>query len=155
MRLGLVFAKGEPEFEVRAVGVPKRDLSIPPGAANHRETLEWAVPADLNVTSLMPHMHVRGKAFKMEVTDAEGRYETVLDIPHYDFNWQLSYDFKQPRRLPKGSRLRITGVFDNSEANKSNPDPSKLVKWGMQSFDEMLIGYMEVFSPLKGAPQPR
>jgi len=155
MRLGLVFAKGEPEFEVQAIGIPKRDLNIPPGAANHRETLEWPVTADLNVTSLMPHMHVRGKAFKMEVTDAEGRYETVLDIPHYDFNWQLSYDFKQPRRIPKGSRLRITGVFDNSEANRSNPDPSKPVKWGMQSFDEMLIGYMEVFSPLRGAPQPR
>lgn len=155
MRIGLVFAKSAPEFEVQAVGLPKRDLNIPPGAANHPETLDWKVPADLSVTSLMPHMHVRGKSFKMEATDADGRYETVLDIPHFDFNWQLSYDFKQPRRFLKGSRIRITGVFDNSEANKSNPDPSKWVKWGLQSFDEMLIGYMEVFSPVQSPAQPR
>lgn len=155
MRIGLVFAKSAPDFEVQAIGIPKRDLNIPPGAANHPETLDWKVPADLSVTSLMPHMHVRGKSFKMEATDADGRYETVLDIPHYDFNWQLSYDFKQPRRFLKGSRIRITGVFDNSEANKSNPDSSKWVKWGMQSFDEMLISYMEVFSPVQSTAPPR
>jgi mono/diheme cytochrome c family protein len=149
MRIGLVFAKEPPEFESKVVGVQKRDLSIPAYAANHVETREQAVPFDLHITSFMPHMHVRGKAFKYEALYADGRTETLLDIPHYDFNWQLSYDLKQPKFLPRGSRVRVTGVFDNSTENKANPDPSKLVKWGPQSYDEMLIGYLEIFTANK------
>jgi hypothetical protein len=96
----------------------------------------------------MAHMHIRGKAFKYEVTYADGKTETLLDIPRYDFNWQLRYDYKQPKLIPRGSTLTITAVYDNSAENKANPDPTKLVKWGSQTVDEMMLGYFEYFVPL-------
>ena len=133
MKIGLVFAK---------------NLKIPPNAANHYETKELRVPFDLNITSLMAHLHVRGKAFKYEVTYADGKQEVLLDIPHYDFNWQLGYNYKQPKSVPAGSKIRVTAVFDNSSGNKANPDPSKEVKWGPQTYDEMLIGYVESINPV-------
>ena len=145
MRIGLVFAKHRPDYESKVVGIDQKRLQIPPFEANHLETRESTAPFDLYVTSFMPHMHVRGKAFKYEVLFADGHAETLLDIPHYDFNWQLSYDLKQPKFIPKGTRVRVSAVFDNSAQNKANPDPSKLVKWGEQTTDEMMIGYMEYF----------
>jgi hypothetical protein len=101
----------------------------------------------MNVMAYMAHMHVRGKAFKYELITADGT-ETLLDIPRYDFNWQLRYDLAQPKVLPRGSQLKITALFDNSANNKANPDPTKTVHWGPQTVDEMMIGYIETFRPL-------
>ena len=148
LRLGLVYAKTPPKYEMRTVAVPNVFLKIPPGAANHVETVTRPVPVDLPVTSLLAHMHVRGKAFKFELTTPDGKTETLLDLPNYDFNWQLRYDLKQPRVLPRGSTVKLTAVFDNSADNKSNPDPTKLVRWGPQTYDEMMIGYFEYFVPV-------
>ncbi len=148
LRLGLIYAKSPPKYEMRTVAVPNILLKIPPGAANHVETITRPVPVDLPVTSLLAHMHVRGKAFKFELTTPNGQTETLLDLPNYDFNWQLRYDFKQPRVLPRGSTVKLTAVFDNSADNKSNPDPTKLVRWGPQTYDEMMIGYFEYFVPV-------
>lgn len=145
MRIGFVFAGTRPVVELESIGIDKRDLNIPPYAANHAESRDRVAPFDFYITSFMPHMHLRGKAFKYEVFFQDGRAETLLEIPHYDFNWQLSYDLKQPRFIAKGSRIRVTGTFDNSVENKANPDPSKLVKWGIQTYEEMLIGYLEIF----------
>jgi hypothetical protein len=131
---------------VKTVAVANPRLSIPPGAANHIEERTQRVPFDMPVTSFMAHMHVRGKAFKYEVTYADGKTETLLDIPRYDFNWQLRYDLKQPKLIPAGSTVKVTAVYDNSAANKANPDPTKLVKWGSQTVDEMMIGYLEYFT---------
>lgn len=152
MRIGLVFAKTRPAFISETIGIDKRDISIPPQAANHVETRDRIAPFDLYITSFMPHMHVRGKAFKYEVIFPDGRTETLLDIPHYDFNWQLSYDLKQPKFISKGSCVRVTAVFDNSAENKANPDPTKTVKWGAQTDEEMMIGYLEIFRPLQKKP---
>jgi hypothetical protein len=151
LRLGLVFATTPPLYEVKTVAVANPKLAIPPGAAQHLETRAQRVPFDMPVTSFMAHMHVRGKAFKYEVTYPDGKSETLLDIPKYDFNWQLRYDLKQPKLIPRGSTLNITAIYDNSPANKANPDPSKLVKWGPQTVDEMMIGYVEYFTPANGA----
>jgi mono/diheme cytochrome c family protein len=148
LRLGLVYAKTPPKYEMRTVAVPNVFLKIPPGAANHVETVTRPVPVDLPVTSLLAHMHVRGKAFKFELTTPDGKTETLLDLPNYDFNWQLRYDLKQPRVLPRGSTVKLTAVFDNSADNKSNPDPTRLVRWGPQTYDEMMIGYFEYFVPV-------
>ncbi|PAW62905.1 MAG: hypothetical protein B9S34_15375 [Opitutia bacterium Tous-C1TDCM] len=148
LRLGLVFAPTPPLHEVKTVAVAHRRLAIPPGAANHVETRTQRVPFDLPVTGFMAHMHVRGKAFKYEVAYPDGTTETLLDIPRYDFNWQLRYDLKQPKLLPRGSTVKITAVFDNSPANRANPDPTKLVRWGSQTVDEMMIGYLEYFTPV-------
>jgi hypothetical protein len=105
------------------------------------------------VTSFMPHMHVRGAAFKYEVTFPDGKTETLLDIPRYDFNWQLRYDYKQPKLIPRGSSVKITAVYNNSASNQANPDPTKLVKWGSQTVDEMMIGYLEYFLPVSDAAE--
>jgi Ca2+-binding EF-hand superfamily protein/mono/diheme cytochrome c family protein len=148
LRLGLVFAPAPPRYEVKTAAVAQPRLAIPPGAAHHVETRSQRVPFDMPVTSFMAHMHVRGKAFKYEVTYPDGNTETLLDIPRYDFNWQLRYDLKQPKLLPRGSTVKITAVYDNSPGNRANPDPTKLVRWGRQTVDEMMIGYLEYFVPL-------
>ncbi len=101
------------------------------------------------MTNLLAHMHMRGKAFKYELIYPDTHVETLLDIPRYDFNWQLRYDFKEPKVFPKGSTLRLTAVFDNSTGNRANPDPSKTVKWGQQTYDEMMVGYLEYIVPVK------
>ena len=72
-----------------------------------------------------------------------------LDIPRYDFNWQLRYDYKTPKLIPRGSTFKITAVYNNSESNQANPDPTKLVKWGPQTVDEMMLGYLEYFIPVE------
>lgn len=148
LKMGLVFAKQPPTYEVRTAPLANPRLSIPPGAARHVETHSQRVPFDMPIMGFMPHMHTRGVAFKYEVTYADGKTETLLDIPRYDFNWQLRYDYKQPKLIPQGSTMKITAVFDNSTGNKANPDPTKLVKWGSQTVDEMMIGYIEYFRPL-------
>ncbi len=148
LRMGLIFAKQTPRFAVDTVSLPRRALNIPPQSANHVESEVRTIPFDMNVMAFMAHMHVRGKAFKYELLNADGTSEILLDIPRYDFNWQLRYDLGQYRLLPRGSRLKITAVFDNSPGNAANPDPTKTVKWGPQTSDEMMIGYIEHFVPI-------
>ena len=150
LRMGLIFAKQNPRYVVETTALPRRALNIPPGEANHVETEVRTIPFDMNVMAFMAHMHVRGKSFKYELIKKDGTLETLLDIPRYDFNWQLRYDLGQYRLLPRGTQLKITAVFDNSPANAANPDPTKLVKWGPQTFDEMMIGYVEHFVPVSG-----
>lgn len=148
LRIGLKFSKEPPRNEVHVVAVAHGKLNIPAGAANHVEMREQPVPTDMMFTGYMAHMHVRGKAFKYEVTHPDGRSEVLLDIPRYDFNWQLAYDYKQPKFIPRGSVVKITAVYDNSAGNPANPDPTKVVRWGSQTFDEMMIGYIEHVVPL-------
>jgi hypothetical protein len=90
-------------------------------------------------------MHLRGKAFQYQATYPDGKKELLLDIPKYDFNWQLLYDAKKPIEIPMGTKLTATGWFDNSEKNPANPDPSKTVKFGLQTFEEMMIGYIDYY----------
>ena len=147
LRMGLVFAKAAPRFEVRTLSVANHRIAIPAGAAAHAETATRRAPFDIPITSYVAHMHVRGKAFKYEVTYPDGRNEVLLDIPRYDFNWQIRYELKQPKIIPGGSTVKVTAIYDNSSANKANPDPTKVVKWGPQTVDEMMIGYFEYFVP--------
>ena len=132
---------------MRVSSLAKPSLNIPPGEANHVETAETVIPANMMFMSFMPHMHVRGKAFKYELTTPDGKCETLLDIPHYDFNWQIQYQLAQPKFIPAGSKVRITAVYDNSTGNPANPDPTKTVRWGPQTYEEMMIGYVEHFVP--------
>ncbi len=152
LRMGLVFAKEPPRFAMHTAAVANPKILIPPGDANHVEFGQHAITAPLNVTAFMAHMHVRGKAFRFDLVSPDGKTETLLDIPRYDFNWQLRYELKEPRVIPRGSTVKITAIYDNSPANKANPDPAKTVKWGQQTYDEMMIGYIEYFTPM---PQPQ
>ena len=150
LKMGLKFAEEPPEYEVKTLAIADRRLNIPPGAAAHVEGASRKATFDVPALSFMPHMHTRGAAFSYELIHPDGTTEMLLDIPRYDFNWQLRYDLKEPKLIPRGSSVKVTGVFDNSEANKANPDPTKTVKWGNQTVDEMLIGYIEYFVPVVG-----
>jgi mono/diheme cytochrome c family protein len=148
LRMGLVFADALPQYEVKTLSLADRNLNIPPGVRSHEESMSRKVPSDIPITAFMAHMHVRGQAFRYELISADGTSETLLDIPRYDFNWQLQYDLKEPRLLPAGSTMKVTALYDNSVENKANPDPTKTVKWGAQTYDEMMIGYVEYFVPV-------
>jgi hypothetical protein len=137
-RIGVKFAKAKPQTEVRFASLVNGGLHIPPGAADQRVDAEMTVTQDITLWSMIPHTHVRGKKWIYDVTYPDGRKETLLSVPKYDFNWQTDYVFKQPLRLPKGSKLHAAAWYDNSAANKSNPDPSKDVWWGDQTWEEMM-----------------
>ena len=90
------------------------------------------------LVSLRPHMHLRGKAFRYDLLKADGTKETLLEVPRYDFNWQLRYELKEPLVFANRSRIEVTGWFDNSADNPANPNPEATVRWGEQTDDEML-----------------
>ena len=119
------------------------DFEIPPNAPNHEVVASYKSKQDELLVSMTPHMHLRGKAFRYEARYPDGTREILLDIPNYDFNWQLKYMLEEPKLLPKGTVVHCTAVYDNSERNVSNPDPSRAVHWGDQSFEEMMIGFMD------------
>jgi len=118
-------------------------FEIPAGAANHTVKATYVSRQDENLISMSPHMHLRGKSFRYDIRFPDGRGKTLLNVPQYDFNWQLKYILEKPLTLPAGTRITCTAVFDNSEFNITNPDPAKVVRWGDQSFEEMMIGFME------------
>ena len=146
-RIGVVFADRPPHHEVKVAGIENTRISIPPHAGDHREVATQRLPFDANVMSFMPHMHLRGKACRYELVTRDGTTSTLLDIPRYDFNWQLLYRCARPLELHAGDTIRFTAWFDNSADNPANPDPSQTVRWGQQTFDEMLLGYVEYFLP--------
>ena len=104
--------------------------------------------------SYFPHMHVRGKAFKMELIMPDSTVVPLIDVPRYDFNWQLVYDVKTLIDVPAGARMRATAWYDNSPENKNNPDATKTVRFGEQSWDEMMIGYFDWIPVRVAAPPP-
>ena len=146
-RIGLIWAKQPPQHEVRVAGIVNARISIPPGADNHREEATLRLPMDATIMGYLPHMHVRGKACRYEVTRSDGKTTTLLDIPRYDFNWQLLYRYFEPLTLKAGESIRFTAWYDNSDKNPANPDPTKTVRWGSQTFDEMHLGYVEYYVP--------
>ncbi|MDQ6760380.1 MAG: alkyl hydroperoxide reductase, partial [Acidobacteriota bacterium] len=125
---------------------------IPPGDGNYEVHSSFTAKEDVRIVDLMPHMHLRGKDFKYTAVYPDGHTEVLLDVPRYDFNWQLVYRFQQPVRLPKGARLECVAHFDNSPNNKYNPDPSKEVKWGPQTFEEMMIGWFDYTNESQTGP---
>ncbi len=145
-RIGLVYAKETPRHEVRVAGIANARINIPAGADNHSEVATLRIPADVQVLAFLPHMHLRGKAARYEVVSSTGT-EQLLDIPRYDFNWQLLYRYVEPLSLKKGDTLRFTAWYDNSAGNPANPDATKAVRWGPQTFDEMMLGYVEYIVP--------
>ncbi len=117
-------------------------LLIPAGDPSYSQSIEYEFEEDVEILSFMPHMHLRGKAALYEITYPDGRHETLLHVPKYEFNWQHSYAFREPVLAPKGSVLRFTLWWDNSEDNPNNPDPSIDVRWGRPTHAEMSQGYM-------------
>lgn len=119
-------------------------LRIPAGADNHEVVAFEQAPADLILLTMFPHMHLRGKSFRYTAMYPDGKSEILLDVPNYDFNWQNGYHLEEPKLIPKGTVLKCVAHFDNSENNIANPDPTKVVRWGDQTWEEMMIGYVDV-----------
>ncbi|MBI3209637.1 MAG: thiol-disulfide isomerase [Candidatus Solibacter usitatus] len=142
--MGVKFAKGPVKQRALTGMAVNASFAIPAGADSHEVKSSWVAKEDVRIVDLMPHMHVRGKDFKYTAVYPDGREEVLLSVPKYDFNWQLLY---QPKgggyALPKGTRLECVAHFDNSPNNKFNPDPAKVVKWGPQTWEEMMIGWFD------------
>lgn len=136
-KVGIIFAKGPPQHEIRAGQFLNATLSIPAGAPNHQVDTELGFLQDVTLWGIFPHTHVRGKRWEYKAAMPDGTVKPLLSVPNYDFNWQTYYMFKEPITLPKGARILASAWYDNSEKNPSNPDPKAEVKWGDQTWEEM------------------
>lgn len=136
--VGLELAKAPPQRRFMSIAAAQTNLNIPPGDPNAeaKATLRFGQPVDF--VYMQPHMHLRGKDMTIRLVYPDGKSETLLSVPHYDFNWQIVYYLDKPLKLPQGAKVEVTAHWDNSANNPSNPDPTKTVKWGNQSWDEML-----------------
>lgn len=141
--VGLIFAKEPPRQVARRIDLGNHMFRIPAGDPNHKVTECHTFQKDMYITSLTPHMHLRGKSMMISVTYPDGRKETLLNVPDYNFHWQITYRAAKPIFVPKGTRLEITAHFDNSRNNPLNPDPNTAVRWGSQSENEMMDGWVE------------
>ncbi len=142
-KIGLYFGKGEMKKEVVAALAGNLTFAIPPNSQGHEVRGAYVVDQDIDVVSIFPHMHLRGSDMTMTATYPDGRREPLLSVPTYDFNWQLFYYPKTRLRLPRGTRIDLVAHYDNSSANRFNPDPSRMVTFGEGSNDEMMFGMFE------------
>ena len=142
--VGMVFVDAdEVDHEVKTGAAASPFLAIPPHDPDHVVTGRRRFRRDTLLIAMLPHTHLRGKAFRYEAQYPDGTKEILLDIPHYDFNWQNTYELAEPKLLPKGTKLICTAHYDNSADNPANPDPTQTVSWGDQTRDEMMIGFYE------------
>ena len=139
-KIGLYFSEVEPEFTLQHYAMLNVDLRIPPGEANYEAGAYYQFQKDAVIYSLFPHAHYRGRSSTFSLAYPDGREELVLSVPNYDFNWQRYFQLQEPIHAAAGTRLIHRTVYDNSEANLSNPDASKLVRFGEQTWEEMLYG---------------
>ncbi len=146
-RIGLVLAKTPPNERVYSMNITSSRFAIPPGADAHPVDAKFTFQQDVKLLALSPHMHLRGKSMQYTAVYPTGESQILLNVPNYDFSWQLFYYMDQPITLPKGTRIDIHATFDNSPNNKNNPDPTKEVRWGDQSWQEMMVGFVDVVIP--------
>jgi hypothetical protein len=147
-KIGFILAKEPPKERVVNTFVGNTNFRIPPQDGDYAVHARVTLYDQATLLSVFPHMHVRGKAMMYRATYPSGETETLADIPKYDFNWQLSYYFKEPKVLPKGTVLEVIAKFDNSPNNRSNPDPTKEVFWGDQTWEEMVAGFVDFAMPV-------
>jgi hypothetical protein len=143
--VGMVFAKEPPKHILRTRAIFNRKIAIPPGDANYRVESRSTFKKDAMLVSFMPHMHLRGKDFEYRVVYPDGKSETVLSVPKYDFGWQSTYRLVKPLFMPAGTRIECKAHFDNSSDNPNNPDPTQMVRWGDMTWQEMMIGWVDYY----------
>lgn len=150
----LYFAPAAPRHRVVAIDTLRDlDFVIPPHAGGFVSQAAMTLAHPARLLSVQPHMHVRGKQMTVRAVYPDGRAETVLAVPRYDFNWQTTYVLARPLDLPQGTRLESTAGFDNSANNRFNPDPAASVRWGDQTTDEMHIAFLELVIEAQGDPE--
>jgi peroxiredoxin len=142
-RVGIIFAREEPKYVVRTLPIANDDFRIPAGADNYAVDQWFKFQNDCLLLGFMPHLHLRGKDFLYDVTYPDGKEEVLLSIPRYDFNWQSAYREAEPLFMPKGSKMHCRAHYDNSSKNPNNPDPTIPVSWGDQTWEEMMIGWID------------
>jgi len=135
--VGLIFAKEKPQHAVLVLPLQNENFVLKAGVPDTRVDAEMTIREDVTLWSALPHTHVRGKRWEVSTVDPDGTTKTILAVPKYDFNWQTDYVFKEPIRLAKGTKLRTSAWYDNSTGNKANPDPTRDVTWGDQTWEEM------------------
>lgn len=143
-KIGLVYAKEAPKLRHVQLAASNPGFKIPPNDPNYEVKSQVLLQETVTLADLLPHMHFRGKDFLFQAIYPDGKTETLLSVPKYDFNWQLGYQLAKPIVLPRGTRIECTAHFDNSINNPSNPDPNKEVRWGDQTWEEMMIGFFSV-----------
>jgi hypothetical protein len=148
-RIGLTVAQAPPQRVYVSLGISSpsdaKSFAIPPNNSNWESPpAEAEFTEDVDLVWMFPHMHVRGKDMTYRLVYPDGRSETILSVPHYDFNWQLGYDLAKPIHVPKGTRLVVTAHYDNSPNNKFNPDPNRVVYYGDMTWEEMMFPFFSV-----------
>lgn len=141
--IGLIFAKQPLNRQVFTQPISNNYFKIPPGAERHQVTACWTAKDDIHLINAMPHMHLRGVAMEIKAFYPDGRSEVLLNVPNYSFSWQTVYYYKKPLAIPKGTKFLVTAYFDNSAKNKFNPDPTKAVRFGEPTYDDMMIGWID------------
>lgn len=144
--IGMVFAQRPPKQRVLTLQLTNHSFVIPPEADNFRVEVFGTLPNDATLLSFFPHMHLRGKRFEYDIVHPDGSIETLLRV-NYDFHWQLSYRLAEPRFLKAGTKLQALAWFDNSKNNPHNPDPEQTVRWGGQTYEEMMVGFFDLAVP--------
>jgi mono/diheme cytochrome c family protein len=142
-RVGLVFSKPPVQKRVLTLQLTNDHFVIPPGVPDYRVQARGRLPNDALLLSFFPHMHLRGKRFEYNIVRADKSLEPLLCV-NYHFHWQMSYRLAEPMALQAGTELQAVAWFDNSPANRHNPDPQAAVRWGEQSSDEMMVGFFDV-----------
>jgi hypothetical protein len=144
--IGLIFAKQAPKQRVLTLQLTNDTFLIPPGVPDYRVEVHGSLPQDAELLSFFPHMHLRGKRFEYNILNTDGSTQALLRV-NYDFYWQLSYRLAQPLPLKAGTILQAVAWYDNSKNNPHNPDPDSAVRWGDQTYDEMMVGFFDVAVP--------
>lgn len=139
-KLGIYFRDDTPEHVLRHYAIINPEISIPPGDNEHWESAYFRFRDDAVIYSIFPHAHYRGASSKFKLKYPDGKEELILSVPNYDFNWQRYFQLEEPIHVPAGTFLVHDTAWDNSANNPYNPDPSKEIRWGLQSWEEMLYG---------------
>jgi hypothetical protein len=152
-KLGLVLAKQVPRNRVQTLSASNGTFKIPPGDPNYKVDASFEVAKEVTLASIHPHMHTRGKDFEYRLVFPSGETRTILKVPAYNWHWQLWYNLEEPIVLPRGTKIECTAHFDNSPNNPENPDPTKTVIWGQQSWDEMMVGFFNLVYDARMSPK--
>ena len=140
--IGFRFSRVPSRRELLTRPVLNAMFTIPPGNPDYKVEASYTFTEDVHIYSLMPHMHWRGKDFMFRLTPPGGASQVILSVPNYDFSWQTNYQFREPVKVSKGTTVDCIAHFDNSDRNKNNPDPTKEVRWGDQTWEEMMVGWI-------------
>jgi len=152
-KVGFQFASNPPKYRYLTKDATQRDFEIPPNEPNYETHSMVTFNSPAQLVWLMPHMHVRGKDFLYQVVYPTGETETLLSVPKYNFNWQIGYEEAKPLVIPKGTRIECTAHHDNSVNNPANPNPNASVRWGDQTWEEMMMGFFSVVVDAGVKPQ--